>query len=444
MAGAKPYMTTNALVASIQRRAAIPISQNTFLYSDIVAFVNEELLLNAVPTLIQEHEEYLTFKAPIVPLVDGISRYSIPNRALGMALRDLLYSDESGNFFKMTRIAPEDKAYFQRNVGSNQAVGMYYLEGNEIVITPQVVSGATGSLNFIIFLRPNQLVRDNRAAVIEAFQKTITLANNTISDGDTITITTNNQTPAPSIYTFTAITGGSPTSGQFLVGVDVNTTTSNLVTAISSAQIEDVFISSAMNSITLNYNTISDTFVASNENSFLIDNNYTYIVFDQLPSTYTDPDTDVTSTLYTQNCKVDFLQTDPGHRTYTYDIKLKAINGNIGTFKTSDLKTWLNNSSGGEMLFYNIQIGDYICLANECIIPQIPPELHNALAERAASRVLMALGDQQGLQNSQMKIAEMDKKQDTLIGSRVEGSVNKVFNSSSLLRIGKRSTRRRM
>ena len=169
-----------------------------------------------------------------------------------------------------------------------------------------------------------------------------------------------------------------------------------------------------------------------------------YIEFDQLPSTYTDPETIVTTPFFTVNSKVDFLQTEAGHRTFTYDIKLKGINGNIGKFKTNDLKNFMNNSSGGQLSFYNIQIGDYICLANECIIPQIPSELHNALAERAASRILMALGDQQGLQNSQAKIAEMDRKQDTLIGSRVEGSVNKVFNSFSLLRVGKRSSRRRV
>jgi hypothetical protein len=150
-----------------------------------------------------------------------------------------------------------------------------------------------------------------------------------------------------------------------------------------------------------------------------------------------------TSSLYGVGHLVDFLQTNPGHRTYTYDIPIVAIDGTVASFAVSGLKTYLNNSSGGVLAFYNIKVGDYICLANECIIPQIPPELHNALAERAASRVLMSIGDMQGYQLSMAKIQEMDKKQETLIGSRVEGSVPKVFNRYSLLRLGKSRFRRR-
>jgi hypothetical protein len=149
------------------------------------------------------------------------------------------------------------------------------------------------------------------------------------------------------------------------------------------------------------------------------------------------------SSLYTDGALVDFLQTNPGHRTYTYDIPITPINANVASFPVSNLQTYLNNSSGGTLAFYNIKVGDYICLANECIIPQIPPELHNALAERAASRVLMAIGDIQGYQVSQAKLAEMNKMQETLIGSRIEGSVPKVFNRYSLLRLGKSRFRRR-
>lgn len=442
---AKPYYTTDDVIEAIKLTISFPLSQNTFTYNDIVKFINQELLLNAVPTLIEEHEEYLTFKSPLVPLVDGISRYPIPNRAIGMALRDLLWSDSSGNFFKMSRIAPEDKAYFQRNVGSNQAIGKYYLEGNEIVLTPQIQSGATGNLNFIIFLRPNQLVRNDRAAIIQSFQKSITVANNTISVGDEMIITIGNQTPSPTIYTFTAVTG-SPVGNEFLIGTTASDTAQNLYNAISNAGIDGVTTSFTSPTITLNYDDITTSFVSTNSSSsFSFDADNVYIKFDQLPSTYTDPDTNETTSLYTVGGKVDFLQTDPGHRTFTYDIKLRQIlPGNVGKFKKTDLQNFLNNSSGGQLSYYNIQIGDYICLQNECIIPQIPPELHHALAERAASRILMALGDQQGLAISQAKIAEMNSKQETLIGSRVEGSVNKVFNSFSLLRVGKRSSRRRI
>lgn len=443
MAKAKPYYTTTALIESIKARIAMPLSQSTYQYNDIVRFLNEELQLNAVPAVKEAHEEYFVFKT-MTPLVDGISRYPIPDRAIGMALRDLAWSDSSGNFFKMSRVAPEDKAFFQQNVGSNQAIGKYYLEGNEVVLTPQVSTGAVGNLNFFIFLRPNLLVRDDRAATIQSFLKTITIDNATIAPNNTITITTGNQTPTPVESLFTAVTGSPSTAYEFQIGGTSAITAANLNTAITNLGLEDITNSISGAVITINYNDLSSTFVV-NGNGITVDNNNTYIQFDQLPSTYTDPDTNLTENLYTAGELVDFLQMNPGHRTYTYDIKLRQIlAGNIGVFKTSDLQSYLNNSSGGLLQFLPIKVGDYICLANECIIPQIPPELHNALAERAAGRILMAMGDMQGYQVSQAKVAEMDKKQGTLIGSRIEGSVPKVFNSMSLLRLGKRSNRRRI
>lgn len=442
MANAKPYFNSDDLVKSVLRRISVPLSQNTYMYDDILAFANEELLLNAVPQVKQAHQEYFVYKKT-VPLVSNISVYPIPDRALGMVLRDLNWSDASGNFFDMSKVAEEDKAYFQQNIGSNQSIGLYYVEGNTIVLTPQVVSNPTGSLNFFIYLRPNQLVRPDRAAKIQNFLKTITISS-AIADGDNITITTGNQSAVPNSQIFTAIAGGSPVGNQFLIDADPTVTAGNLNTAITNALIDGTSTSLSGAVITFNYDDLSTTFNIIST-GIAVDNNNVYIQFDQLPSTYTDPDTNETSALYTANGLVDFLQTNPGHRTYTYDIKLRQIlAGNIGRFTATDLQTYLNNSSGGTLSYMQIVVGDYICLQNECIIPQIPPELHNALAERTASRVLMGQGDAAGYQMSQGKIAEMDVKQAEIINSRVEGSVTKVFNRNNLLRMGKRSSIRRV
>ena len=666
MANAKPYFTTDDLIASIKRRISFPLSQNTFQYSDLVAFLNEEMQLSAVPSVKQEHEEYFVYKVT-VPLINGVSRYEIPNRAIGMALRDVKYSDSSGNFYDMTRIAPDDKAFFQQSNGSNQTISKYYLEGNELVLTPLVQAGASGKLNFFIYLRPNSLVKNDRAAIIESFQKDIVISSNANMEvGDRIYIYTGNSTsPTPEQYIFTAVnsnpqtifsigsdgiittnyahglsvgnslditfsginglkqsingstltatslsantlkienqslsavspvytftvtaanaskgavyenngntfivsstisgsttlittginnplvsgtltktsgtgdatitfssyslltydgyiftvaaanatagdiyendnnetfevlttisgsttlvtsgtissvssgtltklsgsgdatiafsantstilTGGSySVFNQFEIGATANNTASNLHDAIEGANIKNTTLSLSGNAVTVLYTDISTTFtyvkpdITISGDGVSIDSENLYIKFDQLPTSYTDPETMKSSSLYTNGALVDFLQTNPGHRTYTYDIPITPINANVASFPVSNLQTYLNNSSGGTLAFYNIKVGDYICLANECIIPQIPPELHNALAERAASRVLMAIGDIQGYQVSQAKLAEMNKMQETLIGSRIEGSVPKVFNRYSLLRLGKSRFRRR-
>jgi hypothetical protein len=449
MANAKPYYTTDDLIASIKRRISFPLSQNSLLYSDLVAFLNEEMQLSAVPAVKQEHEEYFVYKVT-VPLINGVSRYEIPNRAIGMALRDVKYSDSSGNFYDMTRIAPDDKAFFQQSNGSNQTISKYYIEGNEIVLTPLVQAGASGKLNFFIYLRPNSLVRNDRAATIQNFQKAITVSNNAnLEAGDRIYIYTGLSTsPTPEEYIFEAVASGAG-AFEFNIGATANDTAANLNTAINNAGIKNISSTVSTNQATVIYSDISTEFdsVKSDTgvlgNAFTIDSQNLYVRFNQLPTTYTDPETMQTSSLYGVGNLVDFLQTNPGHRTYTYDIPIVAIDGTVASFAVSGLKTYLNNSSGGVLAFYNIKVGDYICLANECIIPQIPPELHNALAERAASRVLMSIGDMQGYQLSMAKIQEMDKKQETLIGSRVEGSVPKVFNRYSLLRLGKSRFRRR-
>lgn len=443
MSNVKPYYTTSQLLVSIKNRIGFPFSQNTLTENDVIQMMNEELQINAVPAIKELHEEYFVYKCPPTPLVNGISRYPIPSRAMGMSVRDINWSDTSGNFFKLTRIAPEEKSFFQQNVGSNQAIGKYYLEGNEIVITPQVQTGATGSLNFFIYLRPNYLVKDDRAAVIQEFQNRTTVNNASLNPGDTFTIITGNQTPSPVITTLTAVNAAPSLPNEFEIAATNTLTAVNIKNTINALSLEGVTATNSDGMVIVAYEDISSTFESSST-GLSVDNTYIYVRFDAtFQPDYTDLETDKTTALYVQNSKIDFLQTDPGHRTYLYDIKLREILPNyVGKFKSADLKTYLNNSSGGAQQFSPIKVGDYICLANECIIPQIPPELHSALAERTAARILSAIGDKEGLAISQAKIAELDKQQASLIGQRVDSSVPKVFNQFSLLRLGKRGRRR--
>jgi len=447
VANAKPYMTTSELVEFTKLSMMFPSDQSTLTYNDIVKLMNQELQNSAVPALIQLHEEYFVYKVT-VPLLTDIAVYPIPNRASGMALRDVKYSDNRGNFFDMSRIAPEDKAFFQNNTGVNQVITHYYLEGNNIVLTPQTMTSPTGYLNFFFNLRPNFLVREDRACTIESFVKDIVITDYTgIQIGDTINITTGAQTPSPTNYTFTA-------SASVVNAGDFVATTSNVVTAtnlLNAMLSEGLDVALTGSTIRMTYDQISDTFQTAQvtTNNVLtgiidIDVDYLFIKFDQLPVSYTDIDTQVTETLYSDGCLVDFLQTLPGHKTYTYDIELVSIESDfVGKFAVSDFQTYQNNSSGGTLTYYPIIVGDYMALQNECIIPGIPPELHSALAERTCSRILMAIGDREGYAISQQKLAEMNQNQTAMIGSRIEGSPIKVFNRNSLLKIGKRTVRRR-
>lgn len=419
MPQAKSYMNSDDIIASVKRRIAFPVSQNTFSNDDILAFANEELLTSQVPSILQYHEEYYVYKV-VKALESNINRYSIPDRAIGMRLSDLKWSDISGNYFDMTRVPASDKAFFQRSTGTNQQIHKFYIEGNEIVLTPEVVSGPSGSLNFFIFIRPNQLVDTARAAFIKSFNQTITLQS--VANNDTVVING---------LTYTAKTTPTPSTTEFQVGGTDAITATNLITAVNTYSTPDVTaVLSGTSSVALKFKNQSYTITGSS--TFVIPSTTKQIEFTSLPSTYTNPTTNVTESLFTTGVKIDFLQSNPGHRIYTYDVEIPSngISGNILTLTSS-------------LIPASMIVGDYICLANECIIPYLPPDLHNVLAERTAARILASLGDEAGLNNSLNKLKEMDQFTGNLVDNRVESAPNKINARHSLLRYGKSSSRRR-
>src|SRR5271165_2286157 len=182
-----PWLTSDDLIASVQRKIALPLSQVTFTNDDILAFANEEMMISQVPSVLLYHQEFFVHQVTI-PLVTGVSRYVIPDRAIGMRLRDVKWMDNAGNMFDMTRVAPEDKAFFQLNIGANQAIHKFYVEGNDLVLVPAVVSFPTGNLIVTFFLRPNQLVLNAKSATIVGFNQTVTVTSSLINPGDTFQV----------------------------------------------------------------------------------------------------------------------------------------------------------------------------------------------------------------------------------------------------------------
>lgn len=158
------YMTTNTLITDVKRRASIPESQQTFQESDFLAFANEELDIGLIPHVLSFHEEYFVH-SDYIPLESGVQRYAIPERAVGNKLRDLAYVDNSGNLFEMQRINSDDLSAFQ-NVYNAGSFTMFYTEGSDIVLISPVTSTATGSLKFSYYLRPNEMVSEDRVAII--------------------------------------------------------------------------------------------------------------------------------------------------------------------------------------------------------------------------------------------------------------------------------------
>lgn len=160
------YYDTDDLIASVKRKAAIPISQQTFTDDDILAFATEELRDGLVPSIIDVHEEYYVYQQ-VVPVVQGQNSYNIPYRAVGGKLRDCMFLDNSGIIIPMSRISPDDRNYFQQNTFTYPNL-FFYLQGNSIVITGQPTLPVTGSIVFTYLLRPNDLVTTDQAATIQS------------------------------------------------------------------------------------------------------------------------------------------------------------------------------------------------------------------------------------------------------------------------------------
>jgi len=158
------YYTSDDLISAIKRKAMIPSNQSTFTDADFLALANEELRIGLLPSILQLHEEFYVYPEEIT-LQAYKTKYPIPYRAVGGKLRDVFYKDTNGNLIEMSRIPPEDKALYQAT-SINSRYLYYYIEGNNIVLTPNVGSAINGSLVATYYIRPNDLVAENRIGII--------------------------------------------------------------------------------------------------------------------------------------------------------------------------------------------------------------------------------------------------------------------------------------
>lgn len=135
---------------------------------------------------------------------------------------------------------------------------------------------------------------------------------------------------------------------------------------------------------------------------------------------------------FNANKLIDFIQLKSPHKIISFDIQPQSINSTSKTitFNIGDIPEDLAN-------------GDHIALAEQSAIPQLPSDLHVVLAHRVATRCLEALGDNEGLQAANAKLAEMEQKTTALIDSRVEDAPKKIVNRHSTLRSSLFSRRNR-
>lgn len=168
-------MTTSKLIQSIENRSHVPVNQDTFTKFRFLDFATEEMRLTLTPFIMLANEDYFLFEIE-VPFVNGQLEYPIPSRAAGVKLKDLQLKDSSGNYRELTRITIGDRfgnEYGQAFYYLNQ----FYIKNNKVVfLGNNNINYSNYKLVFVIYIRPSQLVLEDRVGVISSINR----SNNTI------------------------------------------------------------------------------------------------------------------------------------------------------------------------------------------------------------------------------------------------------------------------
>lgn len=156
--------TTTSLLTSVERQSFAPANQSTFTTTDILEMGDEAIKEYILPAIQSVREEYFVTSVDY-NIVAGTSHYPIPERALGLVIREIQLLDDTGNLIQsMPRLSLEKLASY--GAGGEGPAG-FYLLSNDIVLHP-VPSSSTRNLRVFYSLRHGLLTETTNQAIISA------------------------------------------------------------------------------------------------------------------------------------------------------------------------------------------------------------------------------------------------------------------------------------
>lgn len=162
------YFLTETLISSVKRRTLAPTAQKTFEDSDIIELANEELGTTLVPDIMQVREDFF-LKSESITLVGLVPSYNIPRRAIGDALKEVFFVDNSGTRRQLSRI---DIHEFPTEIRTEKEPRFYTMMGDKIRVLPTPSTSVSGSLEVWYFERPNDLVATSQVTKITEISST--------------------------------------------------------------------------------------------------------------------------------------------------------------------------------------------------------------------------------------------------------------------------------
>lgn len=120
------------------------------------------------------------------------------------------------------------------------------------------------------------------------------------------------------------------------------------------------------------------------------------------------------------NTLVDFVKANPHFECPAIDQTITNISGTTLTF-SADFPS-------------DLSVGDYVALANQSCVVQVPVELQPLLYQYVVVRVLSAQGDKEALEVEMAELRKMEENALILLAPRVDGKAKRASNSRGMNR----------
>jgi len=420
MAASYGKKNSTDLVESIKKRASIPISQNTFLPEDILSFANEEMDNVMIPTILRCKEEYYVITEEVeirdADQVGKFARASIPYRAIGGRVRHIYLESPEESRRNLTRMQPEDVGELALG-GYGGSKAAFFLEGDDIVLINPSGIGPNEKLKVSYYLRPNDLVVEDRVPSITQIVNTADTEEQLISFSNTPTtgsFVINYQALATGAISFSA----SATDVQNAIRAMSSSLAQVIVSGTFSAGFTVVFVGvsgdvplldTTNNSLNNLGNPTVITVAEVVRGGGIVD-----IYLTNLPDHFQIGET------------VDFIEDSSSHRILGFDIPVLDVNDNVGGTVRVTIPASLMPSE--------VTLGDHVAISGETKVPQIPSDMHGMLSQATACRILEAQGETGLLERAEKTLKVMLENALALIDNRSESTPQKILQHGGFIK----------